>query len=200
MWSRQSGGCIRPFEMLLSILVASTALCAQTTPDDQLLAWLNRIAQKYLDARDQTIDGIRSLEQAKQRQAQVRQNLLDAIGGLPESKGPLRARTTGVLRSQTHSIEKVIFESLPGVHVTANLFRPNTPGIFPAVLIPAGHTQEGKPEAQLIAANLAAKGFIALTYDPIGQGEREQTYLPQLGRALAGGGGNEHLELGARSY
>ena len=65
--------------------------------------------------------------------------------------------------------------------------------------MPSGHTQEGKPETQIVAANLAAKGFIALSYDPIGQGEREQTYLPQLGRALSGGGGNEHLELGVRS-
>jgi dienelactone hydrolase len=65
--------------------------------------------------------------------------------------------------------------------------------------VPSGHTQEGKPETQIVAANLAAKGFIALSYDPIGQGEREQTYLPQLGRELSGGGGNEHLELGARN-
>jgi cephalosporin-C deacetylase-like acetyl esterase len=67
------------------------------------------------------------------------------------------------------------------------------------VLIPVGHTQEGKPEEQVLAANLAKKGYVVLTYDPIGQGEREQTYLTQLGRALSGGGGNEHLELGARS-
>ena len=67
------------------------------------------------------------------------------------------------------------------------------------MLVPAGHTQEGRAKPQRVAANLAAKGFIALTYDPIGQGEREQHYLPQLGRTLTGGGGNEHLELSARS-
>jgi cephalosporin-C deacetylase-like acetyl esterase len=67
------------------------------------------------------------------------------------------------------------------------------------VLVPSGHTQEGKPETQIVAANLAAQGYVALSYDPIGQGEREQTYLPQLGRALSGGGGNEHLELGVRN-
>ena len=108
-------------------------------------------------------------------------------------------RVTGRLQSDTHTIEKVIFESLPGFYITANLYRPNIPGRYPAVLVPSGHTQEGKPETQIVAANLAAKGFIALAYDPIGQGEREQTYLPQLGRALSGGGGNEHLELGARN-
>ena len=129
----------------------------------------------------------------------MRARLTDLIGGLPDCSGPLNSRVTGRLESDTHTIEKVIFESLPGSTSPRNLYRPNAPGRYPAVLVPAGHTQEGKPEAQIVAANLATKGFIALTYDPIGQGEREQTYLPQLGRALSGGGGNEHLELGARS-
>ncbi len=61
-------------------------------------------------------------------------------------------------------------------------------GFDPAVLVPAGHTQEGKAEVQIVAANLAAKGYIALAYDPIGQGEREQTYLPLLGSRQGAGG------------
>jgi len=129
----------------------------------------------------------------------VRDKLTQLIGGLPTYNGPLNPRITGRLRSDTHTIEKVIFESLPGFYITGNLYRPNAPGHYPAILVPAGHTQEGKPEVQILAANLASKGYIVLAYDPIGQGEREQTYLPQLGRALSGGGGNEHLELGARN-
>jgi len=31
------------------------------------------------------------------------------------------------------------------------------------------------------------KGFVALAYDPVGQGEREETFVRQLGRPLAGG-------------
>src|SRR4030095_11233809 len=114
------------------------------------------------------------------------------------TRASLNPRYTCRMKSDTHTIEKVVSESLPGFYITANLYRPKQPGRYPAVLVPSGHTQEGKPETQIVAANLAAKGFIALSYDPIGQGEREQTYLPQLGRALSGGGGNEHLELGAR--
>ena len=121
------------------------------------------------------------------------------MGGLPAYAGPLNARRTGEIVSDGYTIEKVLFESLPGFHVSGNVFRPNQAGRYPGVLVPIGHTQEGKPEGQIVAANLAKKGFVAFAYDPIGQGEREQTYLPQLGRALSGGGGNEHLELGARS-
>src|SRR4030095_1005928 len=115
------------------------------------------------------------------------------------TRASLNPRYTCRMKSDTHTIEKVIFESLPGFSTPGTLYRPNLPGRYPAVLVPSGHTQEGKPETQIVAANLAAKGFIALAYDPIRQGEREASYLPQLGRALSGGGGNEHLELGARN-
>ena len=171
----------------------------QSPPADPFLGWLDRIAQQQLDGRERAVAAIRTTADADRRKAIVRAKLTELIGGLPTYEGPLNARVTGRLQSDTHTIEKVIFESLPGFYITANLYRPNLPGRYPAVLVPAGHTQEGKAEVQIVAANLAAKGYIALAYDPIGQGEREQTYLPVLGRALAGGGGNEHLELGARS-
>ena len=185
---------------LATVLCLTASVCLPQSPStDPLLAWLDRIAQQQLDDRERAIAAIRTQADADRRKAMVRAKLTELIGGLPTYSGPLNARVTGRLQSDTHTIEKVIFESLPGFYITANLYRPNTPGRYPAVLVPSGHTQEGKPETQIVAANLAAKGFIALAYDPIGQGEREQTYLPQLGRALSGGGGNEHLELGARN-
>jgi len=83
--------------------------------------------------------------------------------------------------------------------VTANLYRPTRPGRYPAVLLQAGHTQEGKAEPQRLAANLALKGFISLAFDPAGQGEREQTYDPQLKAPAAGWSVNEHIHAGAQS-
>ncbi len=178
------------------MLLATLAIAFQSA--DPLLAWMDRQAQQQLDQRARTLTAIQTREEAKRYRATVRAKLTELLGGLPTYRGPLRARVTGQLRAPTHIIEKVIFESLPGIYVTGNLYRPHAAGRYPAVLVPAGHTQEGKAEPQRVAANLAAQGFIALTYDPIGQGEREQHYLPQLGRTLSGGGGNEHLELGAR--
>jgi cephalosporin-C deacetylase-like acetyl esterase len=172
---------------------------AQAPPADALLQWFDRQAQRLLDQRGSAIAAVRTEAEANRRKEMVRKKLLDSIGGLPAYTGPLNARVTGTIESDGYAIEKVIFESLPGFYITGNLYRPGAPGRYPAVLVPAGHTQEGKPEPQIVAANLARKGFVALTYDPIGQGEREQTYLPQLGRPLSGGAGNEHLELGARS-
>jgi hypothetical protein len=180
---------------ILLALILPLACAAQPDP---FLHWLNQKAQSHLDQRQRAIAQITTRAQADARRAEVRRKVLDSIGGLVTYNGPLRPRVTGTIKANGYAIEKVIFESLPGFYITANLYRPITPGRYPAILVPAGHTQEGKPEAQHLAANLARKGYIALTYDPIGQGEREQTYLPELGRALSGGGGNEHIELGGR--
>ncbi len=187
------------FRLATALCLTALVCLPQSSVTDPFLAWLDRIAQQQLDGRERAIAAIRTRADADRRQASVRAKLTALIGGLPTYSGPLNPRVTGRLQSDTHTIEKVIFESLPGFYITGNLYRPNAPGRYPAVLVPSGHTQEGKPETQIVAANLAAKGFVAFAYDPIGQGEREQTYLPHLGRALSGGGGNEHLELGARS-
>jgi cephalosporin-C deacetylase-like acetyl esterase len=185
--------------LLAAALLYSHPVSAQAPSQDPFLNWLDRRAQQQLDQRDRTMAEIRTAADADRRKETVRKKLFELLGGLPAYSGPLNPRVTGRIESEFYTIEKVIFESLPGFYVTGNLYRPNAAGRYPAVLVPSGHTQEGKPEPQIVAANLARKGFVALTYDPIGQGEREQTYLPQLGRPLSGGAGNEHLELGARN-
>src|SRR5712691_1569403 len=184
---------------LLAMTCLHRALFAQAPAVDPLLRWMDHIAQQQLDQRENVIAGIRSVADANRRKQLVREKLSEILGGMPNYNGPLNSRITGHIQTELYTIEKVIFESLPGFYVTANVYRPNKTGRYPAVLLPAGHTQEGKPEPQLVAANLAMKGFVALTYDPVGQGEREQTFIGQLGRPLAGGSVNEHIHAGAQS-
>ena len=182
-------------------LLLPVLLCAQTAPSpdrDPLLGWLDGAAQQMLAQREAAVVGIRGVADAELRKKRVRETILDLIGGLPDYGGPLNPRITGRLDAGRTTIEKVIFESLPGFFVTANLYRPKEPGRFPAVLVQNGHTQEGKPEAQRLAANLALKGFVVLTFDPLGQGEREQTYVRELDAPAAGWSVNEHLQAGAQ--
>ncbi len=160
---------------------------------------MDQIAQQQLARREKTIAGIHSVADAERRKEFVRKSLLELIGGLPGYNGPLNPRITGRIQSGNFTIEKVIFESLPGFYVTADLYRPNQPGRYPGVLLQSGHTQEGKTEPQLLAANLAMKGFVALAFDPVGQGEREQTYDRQVDHPLAGWSVNEHIQAGAQS-
>jgi cephalosporin-C deacetylase-like acetyl esterase len=160
---------------------------------------MDQIAQRQLQRRENAIAEIHNVADAERRKQWVRQTLLSVIGGLPDYSGPLNPRISGRLQSENYVIEKVIFESLPGFYVTANLYRPSQPGRYPGVLLQAGHTQEGKPEGQRLAANLALKGFVILAFDPVGQGEREQTYDRRVDRPLAGWSVPEHVQAGAQN-
>jgi dienelactone hydrolase len=160
---------------------------------------MDRIAQQQLDKRENAIAAIHTVPEAERRKLWVRETLLEILGGLPKYHGPLHARITGRIEAEGYAIEKVLFESLPGFYVTADVYSPNQPGRYPGVLLQSGHTQEGKPEPQRLAGNLALKGFVALAFDPIGQGEREQTYDPQLQWPAAGWSVPEHIQAGAQS-
>lgn len=185
---------------LLAVNVLSVVSLAQQQPvEDPFLRWMDRIAQAQLQTREDAVAQVRTVADAEHRKELVRAKLLDALGGLPDYSGPLNARVTGSLHAEGYVIEKVIYESLPGYYVTANLYRPSKSGRYPAVLLQAGHTQEGKAEPQLLAANLALKGFVSLAFDPSGQGEREQTWDPQLQAPAAGWSVNEHIHAGAQS-
>ncbi len=164
-----------------------------------LVKWMDAIGQKQLDARAEVIASLRTPAQAAERQKAVRAKVLELIGGLPDYEGPLNARATGSIDAGRYTIEKLVFESLPKYYVTANLYVPKTPGPHPGVLFALGHWEQGKPAGQLIAGNLALKGFVVLAYDPMGQGERLQGYDPRTGAAIAGGSVNQHLLAGAQS-
>jgi cephalosporin-C deacetylase-like acetyl esterase len=185
--------------LLFGTYLHLSSLSAQAPAPDPLLRWMDQIAQQQLQRRENAIAEIHSVADAERRKRFVRETFLSLLGGLPDYNGPLNARVTGHIQSENYTIEKVIFESMPGFYVTANLYRPSQPGRYPGVLLQAGHTQEGKPEGQRLAANLALKGFVVLAFDPIGQGEREQTYDRQVDRPLAGWSVPEHIQAGAQN-
>lgn len=106
----------------------------------------------------------------------MRDELIAAMGGFPE-RTPLNARTVASFQKDGYRIEKVIFESMQGIHVTANLFIPAAPEFrapYPAIVMSCGHSEEGKDSpTYLRACVLAVKaGFVAFMFDPYAQGER----------------------------
>jgi dienelactone hydrolase len=185
--------------LVFGAFLSCSALFSQGTNQDVLLQWMNQIAQQQLGHREAGVARIHNAAEADGRKEFVRQTMLSLLGGLPEYNGPLHPRITGRIQANDYVIEKLIFESLPGFYVTANLYRPTQPGRYPGILLQAGHTQEGKPEGQRLAANLALKGFVVLAFDPVGQGEREQTYDKRVDRPLAGWSVPEHIQAGAQS-
>lgn len=177
--------------------VAAVFALLAASPYNDLLNWLDRIAQSQLDARQKRIETVQTREAAGARNREVKAKILEMLGGLPNYQGPLNARTTGKFTASGYSVEKVVFESLPRYFVTGNLYVPETPGKHPGILFALGHWEQGKPVAQQIAGNLAQKGFVVFAYDPVGQGERLQAYDSRLGRSIGGWGTEQHIQLGA---
>lgn len=121
-----------------------------------------------------------------------------SLGEMPE-RTPLNARVTGIIKEKHFTIEKVLFESQPGFHVTCHVYRPSGAGPFPAILHPVGHSKNGKNYEAYQRANrlLVQNGFVVLCFDPIGQGERNQLIGPD-GKPFQPGS-REHQELGVAS-
>ncbi len=150
---------------------------------ERLHAW----AGEALDRRETAYEVLKTPEQIAAWQQARRRLFLQALGELPP-RTPLRARTVGKLEGNGFRVENVLFESRPGHHVAANLYLPLTRPPYPAVLIPCGHSYTGKAGNgnQRMAMLLARNGIAALSYDPIGQGERYQTF-GRDGRPLGAG-------------
>ena len=132
-------------------------------------------------------------------QDELRRKALAVIGGLPDEKTPLNVRVTGTIPMDGYRIEKIVFESLPGIHVTALVYVPDAPaGRKPAVLVACGHSPVGKAYAdyQEIAVRLARRGYVVLCWDPVGQGERSQFWDEARGRSRYNLVCGEHAVLG----
>ncbi|MBX3732505.1 MAG: acetylxylan esterase [Verrucomicrobiae bacterium] len=94
-------------------------------------------------------------EEWEARAAVVRRQMQVALGLWPlPRRTPLNAVPHGRILREGYTIEKVYFESLPGLKVTGNLYRPVAPsGRVPAVLFAHGHWKDARlsltPEDEL---------------------------------------------------
>lgn len=144
------------------------------------ISYLDGLAEKALASRSSAVAALSSKADAEKRQSEVRGKILKLIGGLPGRTAPLNAKVTAVHAADGFKFETVMFESLPGYRVTANLFVPEGKGPFPALIISPGHSPAGKEGDYRFAANFARAGFVVLAYDIVGEGERWQHYDPEL--------------------
>ncbi len=146
--------------------------------NEMLPSYLKRHAEELLERRRQQIARITTLADVTARKTRLREVMVRDLGGFPE-RTPLNARVTAVLDRGDFKIEKIIFESHPHFYVTANLYVPKTGRApYPAILYPLGHESGAKAHEtwQIMLCSLAKKGYVALAWDPIGQGERIQMW------------------------
>jgi len=175
-----------------ALIVIATSAPAAEQGREQLVHYLNSLGFARMEQRVRVIAQIQTRADAERRKAQVHAKILQLIGGLPETRGPLGVRQAGTLQRDGFRVEKIIYESFPGMYVTANVYVPGTGGPYPAVVLTAGHDATGKIGQYEWGANLARNGIIALAYDPIGEGERIQNFDADLEVSKVGGVTGEH--------
>ncbi|MGD8238492.1 MAG: acetylxylan esterase [Armatimonadota bacterium] len=85
---------------------------------------------------------------------------------------PLNPRVTGTLERDGYRIEKLYYESLPKLYVTANLYVPtNVTGRAPGVIYVCGHSGTQKVNYQAHARRFAQLGFVTLIVETVQLGE-----------------------------
>jgi len=120
-----------------------------------------------------------NLDEWKSRAANIREGILRGAELLPlPKKCPLNPVIHSKREYAGYTVENAAFESLPGVFVTGNLYRPRTgKGPFPAVLCPHGHFSSPgdygrfRPDMQKRCATLARMGAVVFAYDMVGYGD-----------------------------
>lgn len=146
-------------------------------------------------------NALRTKADAERYVQSARERIAQCFGPMPE-KTPLEPRVTGVVERDAYRIEKVIFQSRPGLLVTGNLYVPKGRKFpLPGVVGTCGHSHNGKAaEAyQSFAQGLARMGYVVLIFDPLGQGERFQ-YTDETLKSFIGPGVAEHLHGGNQQF
>src|SRR5256714_6412386 len=144
---------------------------------------------------------IRTEEDLLRMQRKLEKELLAMVGGLPSQKTPLNPQITGKIFMNGFHIEKLIFESLPGVYVTALVYVPeNGTKKHPAILVPSGHSKNGKVYYQALCQRLVQRGYVVINWDAVGQGERSQFWDAKTGKSRYNLICAEHAVLGNLAY
>src|SRR5258708_2083461 len=159
--------------------------------------YLRRLARQAYDKRNAELRKLTSPDAVRARQRWARSTFWQLIGGEPE-RTPLAPRVAGSFTRPGYRLEKIVYESRPGVIVTANLYVPSSGSApYPGVLFQMGHSLDGKANDgyQKCCQGLARLGFVVLAFDPMGQGER--THYPGAnGVTRLGSADDEHTYPG----
>lgn len=151
-------------------------LQAQESP-----AQRHQMVQKYLKETAakisaQSLASIQTLADWQQQRPIARREVLYMLGLDPMPKRtPLKASVTGILDRPGYRIEKIVFQSLPGLYVTGNLYLPHHPiGPLPTILYVCGHSPHpmgAKWDYQDRVQWFAEHGYACLILDTLEFGE-----------------------------
>jgi hypothetical protein len=107
--------------------------------------------------------------------AQLMNEIIKKAGVMINHNLPLNIKETASIKMKGYTIKNISFQTRPGIYATANLYIPDGTGPFPGVINMLGHWTKGKIDPtgpQAVGHSLALNGYVCLTIDPWGAGER----------------------------
>jgi dienelactone hydrolase len=121
-------------------------------------------------------DAIATKEEWEKYRDQRLEALRRSLGCFPPVPKDLHIRTTGKFDGDGFTILNLVYESRPGLLVTANLYQPKTatasmPGI---IICHSHHNPKTQGELQDMGMTWARQGCLVLVPDQLGHGERRQ--------------------------
>jgi cephalosporin-C deacetylase-like acetyl esterase len=187
--------------LLGQVLAGFTA--AADAPSVNVHQQILELAARQEEQRRARFAAVKSKTDLEALQKSLRETFLRLIDGLPEATGAPPIRKTGQIAADDYLVEQFTYESFPGYFVPALLYKPKKiTDALPGVLSPCGHSTIGKAAAeyQTLHINLVKRGYVVLTYDPVGQGERSQFWDAAKGKSRFNLGCGEHAVLGNPLY
>lgn len=171
-----------------SVFALWLALSPETFSQDRSLKNNPELAA-YFDAevteleRRNDLTKFQSLEEWQRVQPLLREQLFDMLGLVPRpEKSPLQAEIAGTTEHPEFLVDRLHFQSLPGLYVTANFYRPReVTAPLPTVLYVCGHGQVkkdgvsfgNKTHYHYHGSWFARNGYCCLTIDTLQLGEIE---------------------------
>jgi cephalosporin-C deacetylase-like acetyl esterase len=177
----QSGFLRRGSRCVLALAALSTLAWTQDAPrrhteEERYQLFVQNLKRRAREISHKHLSEIQTLADWNRERPRRKQQFLAMLGLDPmPARTPLKARTTGTLDRDGYRVEKVVFQSMPGLYVTGNLYLPpKVDQRLPTVLYVCGHSPSplgAKIDYQHHGIWLARNGYVALLIDTVEFGE-----------------------------
>ena len=167
-----------PFLFLVAFTLTTVSFAAETPADAQLKQYFRTEAATL---SERCLADIKTLDDWKSQRAEFRRQYQEMLGLWPmPERTDLKPVVTGKLDHEEFTVEKLQFQALPGLYVTAALFLPkNVSKPAPTILYESGHwrlvtngiSYGNKAAYQADGAWFARNGYVCLVLDTVLAGE-----------------------------
>lgn len=143
-----------------------------SVPQNNIRSYLSRVAAEITDNAIIDVSSISDWENKRSKRHEELVEMLGIQDYYNKDKTDLHVTVTGTIQRDGYRIEKLHYQSLPGLYVPAHLYIPdNIENPVPAILYVNGHARTQNVHYQPYPAKFAKLGFVCLIIETIQFGE-----------------------------